>query len=84
MSLYTRCKEVRRSNVREVRAIGDCLTPDFAWTVAELRRRQCFRDGRAVVRRAFDRGVTHFDLANNYGPRTVLPRRTSGDSAEGF
>jgi len=24
--------------------------------------------GRAVLRRAFDRGVTHFDLANNYGP----------------
>ncbi|MCB0894285.1 MAG: aldo/keto reductase, partial [Nocardioidaceae bacterium] len=23
---------------------------------------------RAVLRRAFDRGVTHFDLANNYGP----------------
>ena len=23
---------------------------------------------RAVVRRAFDRGITHFDLANNYGP----------------
>jgi L-glyceraldehyde 3-phosphate reductase len=23
---------------------------------------------RAIVRRAFDRGVTHFDLANNYGP----------------
>ncbi|MGA9746742.1 MAG: L-glyceraldehyde 3-phosphate reductase [Nocardioides sp.] len=23
---------------------------------------------RAVIRRAFDRGVTHFDLANNYGP----------------
>jgi L-glyceraldehyde 3-phosphate reductase len=22
----------------------------------------------AIVRRAFDRGVTHFDLANNYGP----------------
>jgi L-glyceraldehyde 3-phosphate reductase len=22
---------------------------------------------RAIVRRAFDRGVTHFDLANNYG-----------------
>ncbi|GBQ89193.1 putative oxidoreductase [Gluconacetobacter johannae DSM 13595] len=26
-----------------------------------------FATGRAVVRRAFDRGVTHFDLANNYG-----------------
>jgi L-glyceraldehyde 3-phosphate reductase len=23
---------------------------------------------RAVLRRAFDRGITHFDLANNYGP----------------
>jgi L-glyceraldehyde 3-phosphate reductase len=27
-----------------------------------------FEAGRAVIRRAFDRGVTHFDLANNYGP----------------
>ncbi len=27
-----------------------------------------FDNGRAIVRRAFDRGVTHFDLANNYGP----------------
>jgi L-glyceraldehyde 3-phosphate reductase len=27
-----------------------------------------FETGRAIVRRAIDRGVTHFDLANNYGP----------------
>ncbi len=27
-----------------------------------------FENGRAMARRAFDRGVTHFDLANNYGP----------------
>ncbi|SOB86417.1 L-glyceraldehyde 3-phosphate reductase [Sphingomonas guangdongensis] len=27
-----------------------------------------FETGRAIMRRAFDRGVTHFDLANNYGP----------------
>jgi L-glyceraldehyde 3-phosphate reductase len=27
-----------------------------------------FETGRAIVRRAFDLGVTHFDLANNYGP----------------
>ncbi len=33
-----------------------------------------FGDGRsyetqqAIVKRAFDLGVTHFDLANNYGP----------------
>src|SRR3546814_18742005 len=27
-----------------------------------------FETGRAMRRRAFDRGVTHIDLANNYGP----------------
>ena len=27
-----------------------------------------FEEGRAIVRRAFDLGITHFDLANNYGP----------------
>jgi L-glyceraldehyde 3-phosphate reductase len=27
-----------------------------------------FQNGRNIVRRAFDRGITHFDLANNYGP----------------
>ena len=27
-----------------------------------------FETGRAILRHAFDRGVTHFDLANNYGP----------------
>lgn len=27
-----------------------------------------FEDQRAILRRAFDLGVTHFDLANNYGP----------------
>ncbi|RED63780.1 L-glyceraldehyde 3-phosphate reductase [Cohnella lupini] len=27
-----------------------------------------FENGRALVRRAFDLGITHFDLANNYGP----------------
>jgi L-glyceraldehyde 3-phosphate reductase len=27
-----------------------------------------FENGRALLRRAFDMGITHFDLANNYGP----------------
>ena len=34
-------------------------------------------EARAVLRRAFDRGVTHFDLANNYGP-------PPGSAEEGF
>jgi L-glyceraldehyde 3-phosphate reductase len=27
-----------------------------------------FNTSRAIIRRAFDSGITHFDLANNYGP----------------
>ncbi len=27
-----------------------------------------FENSRAIIRRAFDLGITHFDLANNYGP----------------
>lgn len=27
-----------------------------------------FENGRAMIRKAFDLGITHFDLANNYGP----------------
>ncbi len=30
--------------------------------------RDVYENGRAILRRAFDLGVTHFDLANNYGP----------------
>ena len=27
-----------------------------------------FKNGRNIIRTAFDNGITHFDLANNYGP----------------
>jgi len=33
---------------------------------------------RAILRRAFDRGVTHFDLANNYGPPYGSAEQTFG------
>ena len=36
---------------------------------------------RAILRRAFDAGVTHFDLANNYGRRTARPRPISAGSS---
>lgn len=38
-----------------------------------------FETGRAVIRRAFDRGVTHFDLANNYGPPYGSAEENFGD-----
>ena len=33
---------------------------------------------RAIVRRAFDLGITHFDLANNYGPPYGAAERNFG------
>lgn len=37
-----------------------------------------FEDGRAMVHRAFDLGITHFDLANNYGPPYGSAEETFG------
>ncbi len=54
---YRRCG---RSGLR-LPAISLGLWQNFGGT-------DVFETGRAILRRAFDRGVTHFDLANNYGP----------------
>lgn len=35
-------------------------------------------NARQIIRRAFDRGVTHFDLANNYGPPPGSAEETFG------
>jgi L-glyceraldehyde 3-phosphate reductase len=37
-----------------------------------------FENARAMIRRAFDLGVTHFDLANNYGPPYGSAEETFG------
>ena len=37
-----------------------------------------FEASRAIVRRAFDLGITHFDLANNYGPPYGSAEETFG------
>ena len=37
-----------------------------------------FKNGRKMVRRAFDLGITHFDLANNYGPPPGAAEETFG------
>jgi L-glyceraldehyde 3-phosphate reductase len=37
-----------------------------------------FENARAMVFRAFDLGITHFDLANNYGPPAGSAERTFG------
>ncbi len=40
--------------------------------------RDLLENGRAIARRAFDLGVTHFDLANNYGPPPGSAEETFG------
>jgi L-glyceraldehyde 3-phosphate reductase len=55
--LYNRCG---RSGLR-LPAVSLGLWHNFGGVDA-------YETGRAIVQRAFDRGVTHFDLANNYGP----------------
>ena len=37
-----------------------------------------FENGRALARYAFDHGITHFDLANNYGPKPGSAEDTLG------
>jgi L-glyceraldehyde 3-phosphate reductase len=37
-----------------------------------------FENSRAIARRAFDLGITHFDLANNYGPPYGSAEQTFG------
>lgn len=37
-----------------------------------------YENARAIVRRAFDLGITHFDLANNYGPPEGSAEETFG------
>ncbi|MFC5700293.1 aldo/keto reductase [Cohnella faecalis] len=37
-----------------------------------------YENGRSMVRRAFDLGITHFDLANNYGPPAGSAEETFG------
>ena len=39
--------------------------------------------GRAICRRAFDLGITHFDLANNYGPPPGSAETAFGDILRG-
>jgi L-glyceraldehyde 3-phosphate reductase len=38
-----------------------------------------FENDRAMARRAFDLGITHFDLANNYGPPPGSAEETFGE-----
>ena len=61
-------------------AVGPAPPCDFPRPLEQLRIRRPLETQRAILRRAFDLGINHFDLANNYGRPPARPSRTSGAS----
>jgi L-glyceraldehyde 3-phosphate reductase len=68
MSYVPNAKRYDEAQFRRCGRSGIVLPPVSLGLWQNFGGADVFETGRAVVRRAFDRGVTHFDLANNYGP----------------
>src|ERR1700742_796016 len=68
MSYVADAKRYEGAQFRQCGRSGIVLPPVSLGLWQNFGGTDVFETGRAVVRRAFDRGVTHFDLANNYGP----------------
>lgn len=68
MSYVPDRKRYEAGNFRRCGKSGLVLPPISLGLWQNFGGADVFETGRAVIRRAFDRGVTHFDLANNYGP----------------
>ena len=68
MSYEPDAKRYDRASFRRCGRSGIVLPPISVGLWQNFGGVNVFETGRAIVRRAFDRGVTHFDLANNYGP----------------
>jgi L-glyceraldehyde 3-phosphate reductase len=68
MSYVPDAKRYEAANFRPCGRSGLVLPPVSLGLWQNFGGADVFETGRAVIRRAFDRGVTHFDLANNYGP----------------
>jgi L-glyceraldehyde 3-phosphate reductase len=68
MSYVADAKRYEETKFRRCGHSGIVLPPISLGLWQNFGGADVFETGRAVLRRAFDRGVTHFDLANNYGP----------------
>lgn len=68
MSYIANAKRYDATSFRRCGRSGIVLPPISLGLWQNFGGVNAFETGRAVIRRAFDRGVTHFDLANNYGP----------------
>ena len=78
-ALHRRRRPLRLDAVPPLRPQRPEAAGDLARALAQLRRRPAAtRRARAILRRAFDLGVTHIDLANNYGPPYGSAEETFG------
>jgi L-glyceraldehyde 3-phosphate reductase len=68
MSFVPNAKRYDEAKFRRCGRSGIVLPPVSLGLWQNFGGTDVFETGRATIRRAFDRGVTHFDLANNYGP----------------
>ena len=68
MSYEPNSKRYEQATFRRCGQSGIVLPPVSIGLWQNFGGDDVFETGRAIIRRAFDRGVTHFDLANNYGP----------------
>ncbi|HTH54140.1 MAG TPA: L-glyceraldehyde 3-phosphate reductase [Edaphobacter sp.] len=68
MSYIADAKRYEQAGFRRCGQSGIVLPPISLGLWQNFGGADVFETGRATVLRAFDRGVTHFDLANNYGP----------------
>lgn len=68
MSYVADSKRYEQAQFRRCGRSGIVLPPISLGLWQNFGGADVFETGRAMVLRAFDRGVTHFDLANNYGP----------------
>jgi len=68
MSYVADSKRYKQAQFRRCGRSGIVLPPISLGLWQNFGGADVFETGRAMVLRAFDRGVTHFDLANNYGP----------------
>jgi len=68
MPYVTESKRYDNATFRQCGRSGLVLPPISLGLWQNFGGADVFETGRAMIRRAFDRGVTHFDLANNYGP----------------
>jgi L-glyceraldehyde 3-phosphate reductase len=68
MSYVPNAKRYDEAQFRRCGRSGIVLPPVSLGLWQNFGGADVFETCRAVIRRAFDRGVTHFDLANNYGP----------------